>query len=218
MQSITRRLHGKPIHIIHPGEHFETGDDIAIGTLLGSCIAVAMYDPQTGVGGLNHFLLPNLRDPNVDYKSDDAGRYGVYAMAVLFNGLYALGARRKNLRAKVFGGGHVLHGTSSGNVPESNIEFAFEFLENEHIPVESHDVGGVQARKVYLFPASGKVLMKRFGGPRANSVEQGELSYLSKLRSFNPKGTGARPNRPRNATSRPPGQMQMPPKRVATHR
>lgn len=171
----------RQVSIIHPGEFFSSDEDIIISTILGSCIAVALYDPEHRQGGLNHFMLPGELRGN-RFFLEESGRYGMFAMELLINDLLKKGARRSSLNAKVFGGGHVLHNTSNGSIPDSNIRFALDFLETEKIPIVSQDVGGIQARKVLFFPRTSQVLLKRFGGQSIKPVEREETAYLARLK------------------------------------
>lgn len=169
----------RDVAIIHPGEYFATTEDIVISTVLGSCVAVALHDPVLKLGGLNHFMLPGeLRDSN--FYADESGRYGMYAMELLINEMMKAGAQKRRLVAKVFGGGHVLN-TAQANIPDSNIKFALEFLETEGIPIASQNVGGTDARKIFFFVTSARVLLKRFGGQKAAPVEREEEAYLDRL-------------------------------------
>jgi chemotaxis protein CheD len=167
---------------IHPGEYFATRDDTIISTVLGSCVAVGLYDEEARMGGLNHFMLPDdlkridlLRSPNA--------KYGMYAMELLINDLMKLGARRGALKAKVFGGGSVLRfsGGHASKIPANNIEFAFEYLQKEGIPVLASDVGGREPRKIFFFARTGKVLLKRIAGNVADLAEREEERYLEDL-------------------------------------
>lgn len=190
----------QPITIIKPGEYLVSQEDIIISTVLGSCIAVAMYDGSTGSGGLNHFMLPAAfvhqhstqpgcagpiieADPR-DFLEDSA-RYGMYAMEVLINGLLRLGCRRDHLVAKVFGGASVLGFGKDGRktVAQSNIDFVFEYLETEKIPIIASDVGGSDARKILFFVKEGKVLLKRIKGTYTNLVAQEEQIYEERLKA-----------------------------------
>ncbi|MEX2442927.1 MAG: chemotaxis protein CheD [Alkalispirochaeta sp.] len=171
----------RDVTILHPGEYLATGEDIIISTVLGSCIAVALHDASTGIGGLNHFMLPGELHSR-QFFAEENGRYGMYAMELLINELMKKGARRDTLTAKVFGGAHVLSG-GTGNIPDSNITFAMEFLETERIPVVSSDVGGTEARKVLFFAATARVLLKRFGGQKVAPVQREERAYLSRISS-----------------------------------
>jgi chemotaxis protein CheD len=174
---------------IHPGEFFATRDETIISTVLGSCIAVALYDPVSQAGGLNHFMLPGEMEPD-DLTRDPNAKYGMWAMELLVNELMKLGVRRGDIKAKVFGGGAVLRflDGSVSRIPQSNIDFAFEYLEKEGIPILASDVGGREPRKVFLFPRTGKVLLKRIGGSLANLVEKEEARYLTTIRTEAPEG------------------------------
>ncbi len=174
---------------IHPGEYFATKDETIISTVLGSCIAVALYDPVSQAGGLNHFMLPGEIAPD-ELVRDPNAKYGMWAMELLINELMKLGVQRRDLKAKVFGGGAVLRflDGSVSRIPQSNIDFAFEYLEKEGIPILASDVGGREARKVFLFPRTGKVLMKRIASNLANLVEKEEERYLTTIRTEAPEG------------------------------
>jgi chemotaxis protein CheD len=151
-------MEGRPLHSIHIGGVFAERRPSVVRTVLGSCIAVCLRDPAAQTGGMNHFMLPM----GTDCKSMSCARYGVQAMELLINACMHEGADRRRLEAKVFGGGHVLKiRESDGNVPQSNIRFAMEFLATEGIPIVSKDLGGYSAREVYFFTDSGRTLLKR---------------------------------------------------------
>jgi len=122
--------------ILHPGEFYASGADLIISTVLGSCIAVVFYDPVRRIGAMNHFMLPGTQRED-GYFNTEGGKYGMYAMELAINEMLKLGARREQLRCKVFGGAHVLRGGSSNeaSVPQNNINFAFNYLETEKITV-----------------------------------------------------------------------------------
>ena len=181
------------IVIIHPGEHYVSDEDLYISTVLGSCVAVAFYDPQKRIGGLNHFMLPGSIDKG-DAVLSESGKYGMYAMELVINDMLKRGAQRGNIRSKVFGGGHVLNAVAGDNdgVPRSNITFAFEYLQLEGFPVDSSDVGGTIARKVFFDPRTFKVLLKRITGKLVVDVEKEEEDYLKELKrkSRGKRGSG----------------------------
>ena len=136
------------------GEYFvHDGDDILLTTTLGSCIATCLWDPETRVGGMNHFMLPG--------GDVSSGRYGSYAMELLLIEMMKRGARRETLEAKVFGGGQMIQGVDSMNIGERNTAFAVDHLKTERIPIVARDVLGGCARKVCFLPATGKVMVKR---------------------------------------------------------
>ena len=192
-----------PWIILHPGDYYSDPGDVVISTILGSCIAVVLHDPALPISGMNHFMLPSLKD-TTRYYEEDSGRYGTYAMDLLINSLMRQGASRSRLTAKVFGGGHVLSratgktsdtfsGKGLGNpsfdfayssktVPESNIHFALEYLKTEGIPLHGHDLGGYHGRKIYLFSRTGKVLLSKLtGSTTINTVAAEEKAYLRKV-------------------------------------
>ncbi|RZL41184.1 MAG: chemoreceptor glutamine deamidase CheD, partial [Variovorax sp.] len=106
---------------ILPGEYHVTRDDMVIVTVLGSCVAACLRDPDSGIGGMNHFLLPDTASSR-DAEGDSA-RYGSYAMEVLINQIVKLGARRHRLEAKVFGGANVIPGMHQLNIGQRNADF-----------------------------------------------------------------------------------------------
>ncbi len=162
-----------------PGEYYVTTRRMVLVTVLGSCVAACIRDPHTRIGGMNHFMLPEGGDPH-DLMSSSA-RYGSYAMEVLINQLVKLGARRNRLEAKVFGGAAVLRGFTTVNVGESNSEFVLEYLANENIPVIAHDLRGIYPRKVYFFPETGRVLVKKLKSVHNDTILAREREYNRRL-------------------------------------
>ena len=90
---------------ILPGEYFVTGRDMVLVTVLGSCVAACIRDRISGIGGMNHFMLPDSGGDRSNPLVGASMRYGSYAMEILINQLIKLGASRASLEAKVFGGG-----------------------------------------------------------------------------------------------------------------
>jgi chemotaxis protein CheD len=164
---------------ILPGEYYFTGRDMVIVTVLGSCVSACIRDRTTGLGGMNHFMLPDGGDSGPVSASM---RYGSYAMEVLINDLLKAGARRESLEAKVFGGGAVLRGFTAMNVGERNASFVTSFLKTEKIPVLAEDLNDVYPRKVYFFPRTGKVLVKKLMQTHNDTLARRELDYASRLK------------------------------------
>ena len=127
---------------IKPGEYYVTTRDMALVTVLGSCVAACVYDKTLGLGGMNHFMLPDDRRNGGDILSSSA-RYGTYAMEIMINELLKGGAKRSNLEAKVFGGGNVLRGFTMTNVGQTNAAFVVDYLRKENIKVVAQDLQGV---------------------------------------------------------------------------
>lgn len=166
---------------ILPGEFFVTGSNMLIVTVLGSCVSACIRDPQAGVGGMNHFMLPDARQSEGDLLSTSA-RYGTYAMEVLINSVLKAGGRRERLEAKVFGGGQVLQGFMVSNVGEQNASFVRHFLQLEGIPVVAQDLLDIYPRKVYFFPQTGRVMVRKLKTVHNDTILQRERDYSSKLR------------------------------------
>lgn len=164
---------------ILPGEYYVTRGDTLIVTVLGSCIAVCLRDSRGTAGGMNHFMLPGQDTEHG--LSGRSARYGSYAMEVLINHLQKLGCDRRYFEAKVFGGGQVMKDLKNCLVGESNTEFVLDFLAAEKIPVVAQDVLGVYPRKVYFFPDSGRVLVKRIHDMHNSTILNRELHYSARL-------------------------------------
>ncbi len=166
---------------ILPGEYFVTQSDILLVTVLGSCVSACIRDPGTGVGGLNHFMLPEAGQ-DMGAASTSA-RYGTHAMELLINQLIKLGARRSHLEAKVFGGGNVLAGLTVTDVGPRNAAFVMDFLATEKIRVHAKDLVGTFPRKIYYFPATGKVLVKKLKSMHNSTIVERERSYRDRIQS-----------------------------------
>ena len=166
---------------ILPGEYYFTHKDMLIVTVLGSCVSACIRDRVSGLGGMNHFMLP---DGGADANSpvSASARYGTYAMEILINSLLKSGARRDNLEAKVFGGGAVLKGFTAMNVGERNAAFVQTFLRNERIRIVAEDLNDVYPRKVYFFPRTGKVLVKKLMQSHNDTLAKREIEYASRLK------------------------------------
>lgn len=163
-----------------PGEYFVYDEDIVIQTVLGSCVAACIADRGVGVGGMNHFLLPD--------GDDSSARYGVNAMEVLINDLLKRGARRGSLEAKVFGGAAVIQGMTHLNVGKQNVDFVERFLIQERIPIVSKDVLDNTPRKVCYFPKSARAMVKKLAPATVSVVVDEEVSYQRSLRKTVVKG------------------------------
>ena len=135
---------------IAQGEHaISDQEDDLITTILGSCVAVCLRDPELNLGGMNHILVPEGGPTN-----QNARGAGALAMETLINAMMKRGAQRHRLTAKVFGGAAVVEGLS--DIGLHNAEFVFGFLRDDGIRVLSQSVGGNRARQVRFWPASGR--------------------------------------------------------------
>lgn len=169
---------------ILPGEIYVTQNIEGISTVLGSCIAACIWDPDRGIGGMNHFMLPIKGDDvgAINWQQDNSYtcRYGLWAMEFLINNVIKFGGRRDRLKAKIFGGGKVLEGMSM-DVGQKNIDFALQYLTNEGIEIVSKDVGGPWPRKILFFPDTAKVFVKKLYSTHNDTIERREKSYQHSL-------------------------------------
>jgi chemotaxis protein CheD len=153
----TANAHPLPSVYLHPGQLFVTTAPTTVTTILGSCVAVCIWDPALGIGGINHYLLP------MGFKTASAGlRYGNVAIEHLLEKLERAGTLRSNLRAKVFGGACVLDAMrGKGNhLGGKNVEIARSALADAGIPIVATDVGGDRGRKLIFHPHDGNALIK----------------------------------------------------------
>ena len=167
---------------ILPGEYYFTQKDMLIVTVLGSCVSACIRDRVSGIGGMNHFMLP-FSGNDSESPISASMRYGTYAMEILINELVKAGARRENLEAKVFGGGNVLRGFIAINVGERNAQFVRDYLRIENIRVVAEDLNDIHPRKVYYFPRTGKVLVKKLRQLNNNTLVNREHDYATRLQS-----------------------------------
>ncbi|MGJ8620988.1 MAG: chemoreceptor glutamine deamidase CheD [Methylophilaceae bacterium] len=168
---------------ISPGEYYFTNHDMLIVTVLGSCVSACIRDKKLGIGGMNHFMLPDSAKADKDSPVSESMRYGTYAMEVLINELLRNGAKRENLEAKIFGGGNVLRSFTTNNVGERNAAFVKKFLKDEGISVTSEDLLDIYPRKVYYFPKTGRVLVKKLKQLNNYTLVKREEAYSSKLKT-----------------------------------
>lgn len=174
---------------ILPGEFYVTKGKELISTVLGSCVSVCIRDPIMGIGGMNHFMLPEEGDfSSANWGSDPNSRmtrYGNWAIEFLINELIKIGADRNRFEVKVFGGGQVIANMS--DVGQRNILFTFAYLQKEGMSSVATDVGDAFPRKVIYFPESGKVLIKKLKTQHNNTIVERERAYMRKLDTDQPK-------------------------------
>lgn len=158
--------------IINPGEYHASSGPVMMSTLLGSCIATCLYDPWRKIIGMNHFLVGNSSHNMSDlpFYLSNSGRYGINAMELLINRMMKLGARRSDLRAKVFGGASIIYGDGQEerrfNVGHNNCLFIKDFLANESIPVDAEDLGGNCGRVVHFSNGDFAVYVRKINKDR----------------------------------------------------
>ena len=175
--------HNLEIVTLFPGEYHATRQERIISTVLGSCITVALYDPNHKISGMNHFMLSEPLGKEQFFISK-SGKYGMYAMELLINEILKMGGDKKRLQAKVFGGAGMLRSfkqdAATPGIPANNIKFAMEFLKAENIPVISSDTGGNKARSIYFYTHTFKIMLKKAVGTQ--NIETEELHYYKKIK------------------------------------
>ena len=149
------RTFNMPAIKILPGEYHATDSDTMIVTVLGSCVSVCIRDRISGIGGMNHYMLPGEAAADTSLSP----RYGIHAMELLIDHLLQLGGRLPYMEAKVFGAGRVINGVT--DVGERNAEFALRYLKQREIPVTAVDIGDIYPRKVYFSPATGRAYVRQ---------------------------------------------------------
>lgn len=173
---------GNIIAKLLPGDFYVTCEDEVLDTVLGSCVSACIRNVRTGVGGMNHFMLPHPRgDGNDSWGSvtGSATRYGSASMEQLINKILGKGGARVDLEVKIFGGARVLAATT--DVGQHNVEFVRAFLKQEGLKVVSEDVGNTTPRHIQYFPASGKVRVKHLGNSQSAKLISEEVSYSKAL-------------------------------------
>ena len=135
-----------------PNEFFVTREDMVLATVLGSCVAACIQDPVAGIGGMNHFMLP-----------DD-------------------GAKRERLEAKVFGGAAVLAAMTTLNIGDRNSEFVRRYLALEKVRITAEDLQGQHPRKVCFMPATGQVMVKKLRAAHETQVTELEHRLAREMR------------------------------------
>lgn len=153
-----------------------------LSTLLGSCVAVCLFDPALKIGGINHFMLPEMGRSK--YGDVDSMLSGNFAMEALLNALLAKGARKARLQAKAFGGGTIIDTDSnSPNIGMRNASFAKEWLLREGIPLLSSDFLGPWSRKIIFLPFNGEAFCKRLvtNMATASVIAREERTYAETL-------------------------------------
>lgn len=175
---------GKWIAKILPGEYYVAAGDEAITTVLGSCISACIHDRSVGIGGMNHFMLPEDRtEGRSSWLVEETGlatRYGSFAMETLINDLLKRGAQRERLEVKLFGGGRML--PTMTDVGASNIAFARAWLSLEGLHVAAEDVGDMVPRRIIYTPATGRVLVKRLKAMENRAIATREQNYMTSVR------------------------------------
>jgi chemotaxis protein CheD len=164
-------LHGRNRISLYIGEVAASKLPLMMDTLLGSCVAVCMYDPILRAGGMNHILMPKCQ------VGDTSSRCGVHAMELLINELMKLGGEKKRFIAKAFGGANVFPGMKMSPVGEGNALFVRQFLATEKIPLVAERMGGNHAVRLYFHTDTGKAYVHTVDGSSLPKIIKSEGCY-----------------------------------------
>lgn len=178
------RLNESWVAKILPGEYYMTvNPDEWVATTLGSCVSACIRDTLYGVGGMNHFMLPEMgaHASNQGVWLDAATRYGSYAMEHLINDILKRGGNKKNFEIKLVGGGKIIANMS--DVGERNIDFVRSYLQTEGLKnqVISEDLGDKYPRKVLYQPATGRLRIKKLHTLHNDTLVRREIDYKYEL-------------------------------------
>ena len=176
---------------ILPGEFYVSLHGELITTVLGSCVSACIRDRVSGIGGMNHFMLPDNRERTTSSAWENTPvsaetRYGNVAMERLINVILAGGGKRKNLEVKLFGGGKVL--SINTDIGGKNVDFVKQYLQTEGLNVESEDTRGPWPRKIQYFPLTGRVRVKRLNALHNDTLKRRELEYVNSLKEKKVEG------------------------------
>lgn len=179
------RDHGIIAAKILPGEYYVTCENELITTVLGSCVSACIRDKESGLGGMNHFMLPvtsveKLKQGN-EAVIGNATRYGNFAMEHLINTILSNGGKRKNLEVKLFGGGKII--PTLTDVGIKNIDFVLDYVDAEGLVLLSQDLGDIYPRKIIYFPKTGKVGMKKIQHLHNETIIQRERQYFNEIKN-----------------------------------
>jgi len=142
---------------LYPSALFASSKPHEVTTILGSCVAVCLYDPNLRIGGVNHYMLPYWNGRGLA-----SPKYGNIAIEKLISKLISLGSDKNNIIAKVFGGGEVIQSNNNQfSIGERNIEVANTILKEQKIRIYSSSTGGKLGRKIIYNTETGEV-MHRF--------------------------------------------------------
>lgn len=142
----------RKIHFLYPASLYADKVPTMVSTILGSCVAVCLYDKRLRIGGINHYMLPLWNGQGLA-----SPKYGNIAIEKLIERMQAYGSQQSDLVAKVFGGGEVIETGTHFHIGERNIEVALTMLKEKGIPILAKSLGGKLGRKLEYDTDTGEV-------------------------------------------------------------
>lgn len=159
-----------------PGEYCITKKPTLISTLLGSCVAVSLFNKKLKFGGLNHFMLPKMPD-----QAATSTKYGDYSTEMLIKFMKKGDPYLSNIEAMMFGGGHVVgHLSNGGDIANANIQIAREVLKKHDIKIIKDDTGGNNGRKIYYQSWDNQIKIKKIQKSQYVEDVTKKQNYLAK--------------------------------------
>ena len=148
----------EPTVYVHVGQLYAVSQPALVSTILGSCVAVCLWDATAGVGGLNHYLLPQPVSNGIS-----SPRFGNIAIQQLIAQMTKLGGVPRRLQAKVFGGASVLDAFQAErkSLGMGNVDLARRMLREAGIPIVAEDVGGTEGRRVLFHTGDGSAWVRK---------------------------------------------------------
>ncbi|MEA2106499.1 MAG: chemotaxis protein CheD [Bacteroidota bacterium] len=154
-------------HFLYPAALYASKEPFQINTILGSCVAVCLYDPVLNYGGMCHYMLPLWNGEGLA-----SPKYGNIAIEKLVEKMINFGSNKYNIKAKIFGGGEVIETKNPHfNIGQRNITLAKDILAEEKIPIISSSVGGKLGRKIIFFTDTGEV-KQRYVQKQNNNIQK----------------------------------------------
>ncbi len=162
-------------YFLLPGELCVTREAAEINTLLGSCVAICLYNRKFGFGGMNHYMLPKA-----PAGAEPSAKHGDYSSEILIGKMLDLDGAKSNLEAYVMGGGNVtgFGGNDVLGIGAHNIVMARDLLERHGIPISKRSVGGEYGRKIFFKSWSGEIEIRRIEkSAQAKVISEKKLSF-----------------------------------------
>jgi len=178
---------GRQVVKVLPGGVYVSSSDEDLVTVVGSCVAVCIHDATAGVGGMNHFMLPEdyapadaTRDPKDAWRGE-AQRFGCFAMEQLINEILKGGGHKDRFAVKAFGGANSLG--SHCHVGAMNEHFIRHYLRSEGLTLAASDFGGASGRKIKFCPGTGQAFLWRPAAAQLPALFESERRYRESLRA-----------------------------------
>ena len=140
---------------IHSGQLYVAARPSYIHTVLGSCVAVCIYDSRLNISGMNHYLLPLWNNDGLQ-----SPKYGNIAIPKLIEGMEAVGCSKKDMVVKIFGGASpndMQHTNENMMIGKRNYQIAVDILQQYNIKIVAQDIGGIRGRKIVMDSLTGKI-------------------------------------------------------------